>query len=72
MEKAIKKLNEHVNVSENKLTGLIKITTIFQDPVIAANVANFIIGREVEAYIQKKTLLKPLKKNFLSMKDSSL
>ena len=53
IEKAIKKFNNHVQVSEDRISGLIKITTTLQDPVIAANVANF-IGNEVELYIQKE------------------
>ena len=32
---------------------MIKITTTFQDPIIAAEVANF-IGNQVELYIQKE------------------
>jgi len=53
IEKAIKKFNDHVNVSEDRLTGLIRISTTFQDPKIAANIANF-IGNQVELYIQKE------------------
>lgn len=52
-DKAVKKLSDHINVSENKISGLIKITTTFQDPLIAAEIANF-ISREVENYIQKE------------------
>ena len=53
LENAIKKFNKHIKVSEDRLSGLIKITTTFQDPYIAAGVANF-IGNEVEFYIQKE------------------
>lgn len=53
VENAIKKFNKHINVSEDRLSGLIKITSTFQDPYVAAGVANF-IGSEVEFYIQKE------------------
>ena len=53
VEKAIKKFNDHVKVSEDRNSGLIKISTVFEDPIIAANVANF-IGSQVEIYIQKE------------------
>ena len=53
IEKAIKKFNNHVQVSEDRISGLIKISTTFQDPLIAASVANF-IGNQVELYIQKE------------------
>ena len=52
-EKAIKKFEDHVKVYEDPISGLIKITTTFQDPIIAAEVANF-IGNQVELYIQKE------------------
>lgn len=52
-EKAIKKFMKHIDVSEDKLSGLIKISTNFQDPKIASDVANF-IGSQVELYIQKE------------------
>lgn len=52
-EKAIKKFNDHVDVSEDRMTGLIRISTKFQDPYIAASVANF-IGNQAELYIQKE------------------
>lgn len=52
-ERAIKKVNNHINVAEDKLTGLIKISCTFQDPYIAANIANY-IGEQVELYIQKE------------------
>ena len=42
IEKAIKKLSTHINGFEDKLTGLIKISSTFQDPLLAAAVANFI------------------------------
>ena len=53
IEKAIKKFNDHVNVSEDRMSGLIKITTLFEDPILAANIANY-IGSQVETYIQKE------------------
>ena len=52
-EKAIKKFNNHIQVNEDRISGLIKISTTFQDPYIAAGVANF-IGNQVELYIQKE------------------
>ena len=53
VEKAIEKFNQHVNVTEDRITGLIKISTIFKDPLIASEIANF-IGNQVELYIQKE------------------
>ena len=53
IEESIKKFSTHVNISEDRLSGLIKITTSFQDPILSANVANF-IGEQVELYIQKE------------------
>ena len=53
VESAIKKFKEHIDVSEDRITGLIKISTTFQDPFIAASIANF-IGDQVESYIQKE------------------
>jgi len=53
LEKAIKKFNNHVQVNEDRISGLIKISTTFQDPYVAAGVANF-IGNQVELYIQKE------------------
>ncbi len=52
-EKAIKRFNDHVQVSEDRISGLIKISTTFQDPIIASSIANF-IGSQVELYIQKE------------------
>ena len=52
-EKAIKKFNSHISVIEDRLSGLIRITTTLEDPIIAAGVANF-IGKEVQLYIQKE------------------
>tara|TARA_B100001094_G_C18191398_1_gene807490 strand:- start:1105 stop:2280 length:1176 start_codon:yes stop_codon:yes gene_type:complete len=52
-EKAIRKFHDHIDVSENKLSGLIKISSTFQDPIISATIANF-IGEQVERYIQKE------------------
>ena len=53
VEKAIKKFYDHVKVSEDRISGLIKISTTFQDPNLAASIANF-IGNQVENYIQKE------------------
>ena len=53
IEKAIKRFNNHVQVSEDRISGLIKISTTFQDPIIASTIANF-IGKQVEIYIQKE------------------
>ena len=45
---------------------MIKITTTFQDPIIAAEVANF-IGNQVELYIQKENSVQSTKeKLFIS------
>ena len=51
VEKAIKKLLNHVSVTADRLTGLIKISVIREDPMIAAQVANY-IGEQVQLYIQ--------------------
>ena len=53
IEEAIKKFANQVKVSEDKITGLIKITTSFQEPRLAAQIANF-VGQQVEIYIQKE------------------
>ena len=52
-EKAIKRFNDHIKVNEDRLTGLINISTSFEDPNIASSIANF-IGKQVEDYIQKE------------------
>ena len=52
-EKAIKKFSEHVEVIEDRLTGLITITVTLEDALISSNVANF-IGDQVQLYIQKE------------------
>ena len=52
VEKAILNLLNHVSVTEDRLTGLIKINVILEDPMIAAQVANY-IGEQVQLYIQK-------------------
>jgi uncharacterized protein involved in exopolysaccharide biosynthesis len=52
-EKAIKRLNDHIEVNEDRLTGLIKISASIEDPNIASSIANF-IGKQVEDYIQKE------------------
>ena len=53
IEKAIQRFIKHIEVSEDRMSGLIRISTNFQDPVICSEVANF-IGIEVERYIQKE------------------
>lgn len=52
-EKAIRKFHDHIDVNENNISGLIKISSTFQDPYISAGIANF-IGEQVEKYIQKE------------------
>lgn len=52
-EKAISMFYNHIDVLEDRLTGLIRITSTFEDPYIAASIANF-IGDEVQNYIQKE------------------
>ena len=52
-EKAINKFQDYIEVSEDRLSGLITITAIMEDPLIAANIANF-IGNQVQLYIQKE------------------
>jgi len=52
-ELAIKKLDKHIEVKEDKSTGLIRIKSTFQDPILAANIANY-IGQEVQNYIQRE------------------
>ncbi len=52
-EKGIKKLKKHIKVFEDRASGLIRISTTFEDPQISASIANF-IGNEVEYYIQKE------------------
>ena len=52
-EKAISKFNKHVDVLQDRLTGLITITTRFKDPSISARIANY-IGYQVQSYIQKE------------------
>jgi len=52
-DKAIKHLAKYVEVVEDRLTSLIKITVTLEDPVVSASVANF-IGDQVQSYIQKE------------------
>ena len=52
-EKAINRFKDHIEVSEDRLSGLITITAIMEDPLISANIANF-IGDQVQLYIQKE------------------
>ena len=52
-EKAINKFNDHVEVIENRLSGLIKIKVKLEDPIVSASVANF-IGDQVQLYIQRE------------------
>lgn len=53
LSKAIKKFKNHINVSEDKITGLINIITKFEDPNISSKIANYIVD-EVQNYIQKE------------------
>ena len=52
-EKAVNKFKDHIEVSEDRLSGLITITAIMEDPLISANIANY-IGSQVQLYIQKE------------------
>ena len=52
-DKAIKHLAKYIEVVEDRLTSLIKITVTLEDPVVSASVANF-IGDQVQLYIQKE------------------
>ncbi len=66
IEKAVKKFSSHINVSEDRISGLIKISTTFQDPLISSNIANF-IGSQVELYIQRENSAQSKKeKKFIS------
>lgn len=65
-EKAVKNFSDHIEVLEDRLTGLIKIKVKLEDPLISSSVANF-IGREVQLYIQKANSAKSTKeKLFIS------
>tara|TARA_B100001094_G_scaffold332347_1_gene404013 strand:+ start:584 stop:1753 length:1170 start_codon:yes stop_codon:yes gene_type:complete len=50
---ARKKLDDHISVNEDRLTGLIRINTTFRDPLLSSDIANF-IGQQVQNYIQKE------------------
>ena len=52
-EKAINRFEDHIEISEDRLSGLITITATMEDPLISANIANF-IGDQVQLYIQKE------------------
>ena len=52
-EKAINRFKDHIEISEDRLSGLITITATMEDPLISANIANF-IGNQVQLYIQKE------------------
>lgn len=52
-EKAISNLSNHIEVTEDRLSGLITIKVILEEPVISASIANF-IGEQVQRYIQKE------------------
>ena len=52
-EKAIKKFNDRISVTEDRLSGLIKISANLEDPLVASEVANY-IGDQVQFYIQKE------------------
>ncbi len=66
IEKAIKKFSEHVKVSEDRISGLIKIQTTFQDPYVSAGIANY-IGSQVEEYIQKENSAQSKKEKLFIM-----
>lgn len=52
-EECLDRLDDYINVAEDRLTGLITIETSFEDPKISSDIANF-IGKEVQNYIQKE------------------
>ena len=52
-EEAVRKFNKHISVSEDRLTGLITISTELSDPIIVASLANF-VGQQIQNYIQKE------------------
>ena len=65
-EKAINKFSNHIDVIEDRLSGLIKIRATLEDPLVASEVANF-IGDEVQYYIQKENSAQSTKeKEFIS------
>ncbi len=65
-EKAIKIFSECVDVVEDRFTGLIQISLKLEDPLIAANIANF-IGNQVQLYIQRENSAQTsVQKNFIS------
>ncbi len=53
VEKAVKKFNDHIVVSQDRITGLIRINTKLEDPNIVATLTNF-VGQQVQNYIQKE------------------
>ena len=53
LESALNKFKKHISVVEDKVTGLIKIDSRFEDPFLSAEIAN-LIGDEVQNYIQKE------------------
>ena len=52
-EKALNYLSDQIEVIENRKTGLIEILVSLEDPLISADISNF-IGEQVQAYIQKE------------------
>ena len=52
LESALNKFKKHISVFEDKVTGLIKIDSRFEDPFYQ-QIAN-LIGDEVQNYIQKE------------------
>ncbi len=62
-EKAVEKFNDHIEVSEDRMSGLITITAIMEDPLISANIANY-IGSQVQLYIQKENSAQSTKEKF--------
>jgi len=53
LESALNKFKKHISVIEDRVTGLIKIDSRFEDPFLSAEIAN-LIGDEVQNYIQKE------------------
>ena len=44
-EKAIRKFDKHIFVNEDRITGLITISTKLEDPIIVASLANLLVGK---------------------------
>ncbi len=52
-KRLLEKFEKHIFVSEDRLTGLITITTELEDQLIVASLANF-VGKQIQNYIQKE------------------